>query len=100
MENAMENAPIFEFRLYIAGDTPNSLQALNQLSALCNAHLAERHSIEIIDVFQQPERALADGIFLTPMLVKLSPLPVQRIVGTLGQRQLVLQTLGLDQGAI
>lgn len=85
----------FKFRLYIAGDTQNSILALRELSDICDTHLANRHDIEVVDVFSQPERALADGIFLTPMLLKLSPLPVCRVVGTLGQRSLVLRTLGL-----
>lgn len=85
----------FVFRLYIAGDTQNSVLALRELADICDTLLAERHQIEVVDVFREPERALADGIFLTPMLLKLSPLPTCRIVGVLGQRSLVLRTLGL-----
>ena len=86
---------VFVFRLYVAGDTQNSIQALRELSDICDTLLVSRHEIEVVDVFSEPERALADGIFLTPMLLKLSPLPICRIVGTLGQRPLVLRTLGL-----
>jgi circadian clock protein KaiB len=85
----------FRFRLYIAGDTLNSAQALANLSALCRLHLPDRYEIDIVDVFQQPERALADGIFMTPTLVKLAPSPVQSIVGTLSQTQTVALVLGL-----
>lgn len=87
------------FRLYIAGDTHNSVQALSNLTALCQAHLPDRHRIEIVDVFEQPQRALADGIFMTPTLVRLNPTPALRIVGTLSQAQPVLQTLGLLSSA-
>lgn len=86
----------FEFRLYVAGDAPNSAQALANLAALCRAHLPDRHDIEIVDVFREPKRALADGIFMTPTLVKLAPFPIRRIVGTLSQTQPVLQALGLE----
>ncbi|MGD0514541.1 MAG: circadian clock KaiB family protein [Terriglobales bacterium] len=85
----------FKFRLYIAGDTENSAQALANLTKLCSTRLADRHEIEIVDVFKEPKRALADGIFLTPTLIILAPSPVRRIVGTLGQTKTVLQTLGL-----
>lgn len=85
----------FSFRLYIAGDTLNSARALANLSALCRLHLPDRYEIDIVDVFQQPERALADGIFMTPTLVKLAPSPVQHIVGTLSQTQTVSLELGL-----
>jgi circadian clock protein KaiB len=92
----MSSGPRFKFRLYVAGDALNSTQALSNLTALCRAHLPDRHHIEIVDVFQEPKRALTDGVFLTPTLVKLEPEPVRRIVGTLSQTQTVLLALGLE----
>ncbi len=91
----MSRSALFKFRLYVAGDALNSAQARANLAALCQAHLAGRHEIEVVDVFREPKRALADGIFMTPTLVKLAPLPVRTIVGTLSQTQTVLQALGL-----
>lgn len=92
----MGRREIFRFRLYIAGDAPNSTQALANLAALCRAHLADRYDIEVVDVVRNPKRALADGILMTPTLVKLSPPPMLRIVGTLSQELPVLQALGLQ----
>jgi circadian clock protein KaiB len=86
----------FQFRLYVAGDAQNSAQAIANLTALCRAHLPDRHEIEIVDVIRDPNRALADRILMTPTLVKLAPSPVRRIVGTLSQTQPVLQALGLE----
>jgi circadian clock protein KaiB len=86
-------------RLYIAGDAPNSVRAIANLTAICREHLLDRHNIEIVDVFREPTRALADGILLTPMLVKLSPLPVRRILGSLSQSQPVLHALGLSESS-
>jgi circadian clock protein KaiB len=68
----------FKFRLYVAGDATNSAAAKANLKAICHKHLLERHEIEIIDVYAAPDRALEDGIFLTPTLVKQSPPPVCR----------------------
>jgi circadian clock protein KaiB len=85
----------FKFRLYVAGDAPNSTQAIANLAAFCRAHLADRFEIEIVDVFREPERALAESIFMTPTLVVLTPPPVRKIVGTLSQTQIMLQALGL-----
>ena len=85
----------YKFRLYVAGDALNSAQARANLTALCRAHLAGRYQIDIVDVFKEPKRALADAIFMTPTLVKLAPLPERTIVGTLSQTQMVLQALGL-----
>jgi len=85
----------FKLRLYVAGDAPNSVQAVANLGVLCREYLADRHEIEVVDVLREPERALADGVMLTPMLVKLKPEPTRKIIGTLSQTQTVLQTLGL-----
>jgi circadian clock protein KaiB len=90
----MRQRAIFKFRLYTAADTQNSVQALAKLTAICRAYLPDQHEIEVVDVFREPQRALADGIHLTPTLIKLAPGPIQRIVGTLSQNQRMLQMLG------
>jgi circadian clock protein KaiB len=86
----------FKFRLYVAGDAPNSVQAVANLRAVCHELLRGHHEIEIVDVLSDPKRALADGIVLTPTLVKFSPAPLRKIAGTLSQRQLLLQALQLS----
>lgn len=85
----------FKLRLYVAGGCPNSTQAVVNLGAICREHLAGRHEIDVVDVLHEPHRALADGVMLTPLLVKLSPDPTLRIVGNLSHREAVLQGLGL-----
>lgn len=86
---------IFNFRLYVAGDAPNSLQAIANLTEICKTHLPDRYDIEIVDVLLDPKRALTESIFLTPMLLTDSPYPGHRIVGTLSQTEPILQILGL-----
>ena len=95
----MSRQPVFKFRLYVAADALNSVQAVANLVAFCREHLSDRHEIEIVDVFREPRRALADGVLMTPTLVKLAPAPVKRIVGTLSQPATVLQALGLQVAA-
>ena len=91
-----KSKPAFKFRLYVAGDAQNSAQAVANLTALCKAYLKDRHAIEVVNVFREPKRALADGILMTPTLLKLAPAPApKRIIGTLSQTQPVLQALGL-----
>jgi circadian clock protein KaiB len=85
---------LFKFRLYVAGDAQNSVQATSNLLALCRTHLADHHEIEIIDVLREPKLALANGVLLTPTLVKLAPGPVIRIVGTLAETDTVVQARG------
>ena len=94
--NTVNRHGVFKFRLYVARGALNSAQAITNLGAICRAYLPGRHEIEVVDVFREPNRALTDGIFMTPMLVRLAPLPVCRIVGTLSQTQLVLRALGLE----
>ena len=90
---------IHEFTLYVAGEAQNSARALSNLVAICESELPGRHTIEVVDVFREPQRALADAVFMTPTLVRLQPLPLRRIVGTLSQTEVVRQALGLQAHA-
>jgi circadian clock protein KaiB len=99
LECVMTQGATFMFRLYVAGDALNSAQAVTNLQALCREYLPDRHEIDIVDIFKDPDRALQDGIFMTPTLVKLAPVPMRRIVGSLSQQQPVLQALGLAVGS-
>lgn len=95
----MKPSAMHKFLLYVADDTQNSTQARANLTALCQKHLPGRHHIEVIDVFKDSKRALADHIFMTPILVRLAPAPVRRIMGTLNQTDKVLTALGLENPA-
>jgi circadian clock protein KaiB len=83
-------------RLYVAGNAPNSLRAIANAKALLVAHFDARHELEIVDLLKNPKRALADGIIVTPTLLKLSPLPVQRVIGNLSDTNQVLQALACE----
>jgi len=87
----------YVFRLYLAGGAPNSVRAFANLYAICRKHFPESHRIEVIDVLKEPLRALAEAIFVTPTVVKLSPLPEQLIIGDLSEEAEVLRALGLPQ---
>jgi circadian clock protein KaiB len=80
-------------RLYVAGNGPNSLRAIANCKALCAEHFASECELEIVDMFEHPRRALADGIIVSPTLLKLSPLPVQRVIGTLSDTNRLLVAL-------
>ncbi len=89
-----EGAP-FQFRLYVAGDGPYSMQAIANLRAVCDQLLPGRHEIEVVDVLTHKRRALDDGVMLTPLLIKLSPGPVRKVAGSLSQRDALLEALGI-----
>src|SRR5688572_26488573 len=90
----------YKFLLYVAGRSENSLRAAANLTMLCQTYLADRHNIEVVDVFKEPKRALADDVLMTPMLIKLAPSPVSRIVGSLSNTKIVLESLGLASDAL
>ena len=86
----------FRFRLYIAGNAHNSTLAVANLTSFCRRYLADKHHIQIIDVFLAPELALADSVLMTPMLIILGRRPQSRIVGSLNEPALLLRALGLE----
>ena len=82
-------------RLYIAGGAPNSVQAIANLDAICKEYLKDGHALEVVDVLEHPQRAMADGVLVSPSLTRLSPLPSVSIVGNLSDKVKVLLALGL-----
>jgi circadian clock protein KaiB len=85
----------YQLRLYVAGALPNSLRARQNLQALCDAHLAGRYALEVIDVLEEPDRLLADGVVVTPTLVIAAPGPRRTVIGTLTDRDALLRALAL-----
>jgi circadian clock protein KaiB len=82
-------------RLYIAGDAPNSLEAVANLEAICREYLKDGHKLEVVDVLKHPQRAMTEGVLVTPSLAKLSPGPTAKVVGNLKDKAKVLLALGL-----
>jgi circadian clock protein KaiB len=85
----------WELRLYVAGQTPKSLTAFANLKKLCEAHLAGRYKIEVIDLLKQPQLAAGDQIVAIPTLVRKLPEPLRRIVGDLSNTDRALVGLQL-----
>jgi circadian clock protein KaiB len=92
----MINGSKVHFRLYVAGEGPNSVKAIANLNGLCREHLADRYEIEILDVLKDPQRALDDNVMLTPTLVKLLPKPTAKVIGNLSDSRTVLAACGLN----
>ena len=92
--------PGYVFRIYLAGESPNSTRALANLYAVCRRYFPDSHSIEIIDVLKDAEPAMARGILVTPTVVRLAPTPEVQIIGNLSDEAEVLRALGLPQAVI
>lgn len=91
-EPATAAEPALRVRLYVAGDAPNSRVAIATLRSVIE-QARVRVDLEIIDVLRHPEQGLRDGVFLTPMLVRIDPPPERRILGNLGDRAKLLDVL-------
>jgi len=84
----------YELRLYVAGQTPRSLQAFANLTKICEEFLTGRYRIEIIDLMEKPQLAKGDQILAIPTLVRTLPEPIRKIIGDLSNTERVL--VGLD----
>jgi circadian clock protein KaiB len=82
--------------LYVAAGAPNSMAARANLSAALEASGREHVTVAIVDVFERPDLAVEDQVYVTPMLIRVSPLPRCRIIGNLSDRTAVLQLLQVE----
>jgi circadian clock protein KaiB len=85
----------FVLRLYVSGLTARSRQAIGNIRHLCAEHLADRHELQIIDIYQQPELAKDQQLIAAPTLVKKLPLPPRKLVGDMHDSARVLSMLGI-----
>jgi circadian clock protein KaiB len=81
-------------RLYVAGQTPKSLQAFSNLRQICETHLRGRYRIEVVDLMENPALARGDQILALPAVVRQLPPPVKKIIGDFSNAERVL--VGLD----
>ena len=84
----------WNLRLYVAGQTPKSIQAFANLKKICLEHLEGNYSIEVIDLLKKPQLASGDQILAIPTLVRRLPTPMKKIIGDLSNTERVL--VGLD----
>ncbi len=81
-------------KLYVTGQTPRSMRAIDNLRRICEEELREEYELVVIDVLERPQLAEDEKILATPTVVKELPLPIRRIIGDLSDSERVL--LGLD----
>lgn len=86
--------PVWELRLYVAGMTPTSIRAFENLKRLCEEHMHGAYKIQVVDLLERPMLARGDQIIAVPTLVRRLPTPVKKIIGDLSNTERVL--VGLD----
>ena len=87
-------------KLYVAGNTPNSMRALKTLRNILETEFRGVYSLKVCDVLTTPQLADDDKISATPTLAKMLPPPVRRIIGDLSDRESVLIVLDLLYDAL
>jgi len=88
----------FVLRLYVTGATRRSVRAIETVKTLCEEYLKGRYDLEVVDLFQQPERAQSAQILAAPTLIKELPPPLRRLIGDLSDPDQLLIALNLKPG--
>ena len=84
----------YVLRLYVAGQTPKSVDAITNIRKICEENLKGRYRLDVIDLYQQPQLAQDEQIIAVPTLIKKLPLPLRRIIGDMSDTERML--VGLD----
>jgi circadian clock protein KaiB len=94
----MSDRATLRLRLYVAGESPNSVAAQRNLRRLLSELSSGTATLDVLDVLTDPDAGLRAGVFLTPTLVKLAPAPERRILGSLHDTDQLRDLLGLSGG--
>lgn len=95
----MEKQPdndTYILHLFIAGTNSNSSRAIINIKKICEQYLPGKYKLQVIDIYQQPERLVSEQITAMPVLIRKFPLPEIRMVGDLSDTEKVLKGLDID----
>lgn len=84
----------YVLKLYVAGITSQSKQAIENITNICEENLKGRYDLQIIDIYQNPTLAAGEQIIAAPTLIKKLPLPLRRFIGNIANKEKIL--VGLD----
>jgi circadian clock protein KaiB len=84
----------YVLRLYVAGKSPKSVNAIANIKKICEENLQGRYELDVIDLYQQPQMAQGEQIIALPTLIRKLPVPLRRIIGDMSNTERVL--VGLD----
>ncbi len=80
----------YELTLFVSGASGRSARAIANVRSLCDTYLADRYSLQVVDVHQHPEMLARHHVLAAPTLVKGAPLPVRTLVGDMSDTDRVL----------
>lgn len=85
----------WELRLYVAGGSPQCLNAIENVRHVCEQYLHGRYHIDVVDLLENPRLAAYEQILVVPTLVRQLPSPIRKIVGDLSDTARLLAGLQL-----
>ena len=95
MEEELNNANPKKLVLYVAGQTPKSAAAIENLRRICDEHLPGKYTVEVVDLRKQPHLAREHNIVAIPTLVRELPVPIRKVIGDLSDIEKVLVHLNV-----
>lgn len=90
-----EDDSIYQLSLFVAGTSSLSMRAINNLKIILTEYLEGKYELEVIDVHQQPLKAVNDDVTAVPMLIKKHPSPSRKLIGDMSNTAKVLRGLGI-----
>lgn len=87
--------PKYVFRLYVAGNTTRSSQAITNVRKICEQYLPGKYELDVVDVYQQPEVTKSAEVIALPTLIKELPFPPKRFVGDMSNTERIVVGLKL-----
>ena len=84
-----------QLTLFVSGAAPSSIRAVRRLRDLCDRHCPDGYDLDVVDIYQQPEKVASRGVLAVPTLIRELPLPVRVMIGDFTDEQRMLATLSL-----
>jgi circadian clock protein KaiB len=82
-------------QLYVAGMSPKSMEAIENIKKICSELMEDSFQLEIIDLYKHQELASEQQIIFSPSLIKRLPLPKKTLIGTFSDSAKVIRGLGI-----
>ena len=89
----------YDLKLFIAGMSPNSIRAIENIKLICNKYIHDHYELEVIDIYQQPHLAKELDLIALPTLLKKNPGPEGMLVGDMSDTKKVLSILNLKENS-
>lgn len=85
----------YVLRLYVAGMSPKSVQAIDNIKRICEEYMPGKYQLEVIDIYQNPVFAKDGQIVAAPTLIKELPPPLRKLIGSMANTERVLVAMDL-----